>query len=54
MGKRDVEPAVAKLRGEKVKRKINTGAQLIDGDNAERYFERVRDRLGGTGRGLEG
>jgi ABC-type branched-subunit amino acid transport system ATPase component len=46
--------AVAKLRGEPVKRKINTGTQLIESDNAERYFERVRHRLGGTGRGLEG
>lgn len=54
MGKRGVETAVAKLRGEPVKRKINTGTQLIEGSNAERYFERVRDRLGGTGRGLEG
>jgi ABC-type sugar transport system substrate-binding protein len=42
------------LRGEPVKRKINTGTQLIEGGNAERYFERVRDRLGRTGRGLEG
>jgi ribose transport system substrate-binding protein len=54
MGKRGVETAVAKLRGDQVKRKINTGAALIEGANAERYFERVRERLGGTGRGLEG
>ena len=37
-----------------MKRKINTGTQLIESGKAERYFERVRDRLGGTGRGLEG
>jgi ABC-type sugar transport system substrate-binding protein len=54
MGKLGVETAVAKLRGDRVKPKINTGAALIEGATADRYFERVRERLGGTGRGLEG
>jgi hypothetical protein len=52
--KRGVETAVAELRDKPVKRKINTGAQLIDKNNAERYFERVRERLGGAGSRADG
>jgi ribose transport system substrate-binding protein len=54
MGKIGVEIALKKLRGERVPRKVDTGARLITPDNAERYFEEVRGKLGGTGRGLEG
>jgi ribose transport system substrate-binding protein len=54
MGKIGVDIALKKLRGEHVPRKVNTGARLITPDNAERYFEEVRGKLGGTGRGLEG
>jgi ribose transport system substrate-binding protein len=53
MGKRGIETALATLSGGQVKPKINTGSRLVDSRNAERYFERVRDRLGGTGRGLD-
>jgi ribose transport system substrate-binding protein len=54
MGKIGVEIALKKLRGEDVPRKVDTGAKLITPKNAERYFEDVRGKLGGTGRGLEG
>jgi ribose transport system substrate-binding protein len=54
MGKIGVETARAKLAGESVKRKVDTGARLITPENAEKYFEEVRGKLGGTGRGLEG
>ena len=54
MGKIGVELALKKLQGEEVPRKVNTGARLITPDNAEKYFEEVRGKLGGTGRGLEG
>ena len=32
---------------------VNTGAKFITPDNARDYFEEVRGKLGGTGRGLE-
>jgi ribose transport system substrate-binding protein len=54
MGKIGVETATQKLAGESVKRKVDTGARLITPENAEKYFEEVRGKLGGTGRGLEG
>ena len=54
MGRIGVELALKKVQGEKVPRKVNTGARLITPDNAEKYFEEVRGKLGGTGRGLEG
>ncbi len=54
MAKVGVEEALAKLDGKRVKKKVDTGAKLITPDNAEKYFEEVRGKLGGTGRGLEG
>jgi ABC-type sugar transport system substrate-binding protein len=54
MAKQGVEQALAKLRGKPVKRTIDTGAKLITPENAEEYFEEVRGKLGGTGRGLDG
>jgi len=54
MGRIGVETARRKLDGESVKAKVDTGARLITPDNAEKYFEDVRGKLGGTGRGLEG
>ncbi len=54
MGELGVKTAVAKLRDEPFRRKIDTGSGLVTEKNAERYFERVRERLGGTGRGIDG
>jgi ribose transport system substrate-binding protein len=54
MGKIGVQTAQRRLDGESVKRKVNTGARMVTPDNAERYFEEVRGKLGGTGRGLGG
>ena len=54
MGKIGVETALEKLDGERVKRTVDTGARLITPDNAKKYFEEVRGKLGGTGRGLDG
>jgi ribose transport system substrate-binding protein len=54
MAKTGVEEALAKLKGEDVKKTVDTGAKLITPDNARDYFEEVRDKLGGTGRGLDG
>jgi len=54
MAKAGVEQALADLRGERVQRKVDTGAKLITPENAKRYFEEVRGKLGGTGRGLDG
>jgi ribose transport system substrate-binding protein len=54
MGKIGVETAVRELEGDRVRAKVDTGARLVTPDNAEKYFEEVRGKLGGTGRGLEG
>ena len=54
MAKTGVEEALAKLKGEEVKKTVDTGAKLITPDNARDYFEEVRGKLGGTGRGLDG
>lgn len=54
MGRIGVETARREIDGESVKRKVDTGARLITPENAEKYFEDVRGKLGGTGRGLEG
>jgi ribose transport system substrate-binding protein len=54
MGELGVKTAVAKLRDEPFKRKIDTGSGLVTEKNAKRYFERVRERLGDTGRGIDG
>jgi ABC-type sugar transport system substrate-binding protein len=54
MAKVGVEQALAKLDGKQVKATVNTGAKLITPDNARDYFEEVRGKLGGTGRGLDG
>jgi ribose transport system substrate-binding protein len=54
MAKQGVEEALAKLDGKRVDRAVNTGAKLITPENARDYFEEVRGKLGGTGRGLEG
>lgn len=54
MAKQGVEQALAKLNGDDVKAKIDTGARLVTPDNARDYFEEVRGKLGGTGRGLDG
>src|SRR4051794_4352119 len=53
MAKVGVEEAVAKLKHEDVRKTINTGAKLITPQNAKDYFEEVRGKLGGTGRGLD-
>jgi len=54
MAKAGVEQALAKLDGKEVDRTVDTGAKLITPDNARDYFEEVRGKLGGTGRGLDG
>jgi ribose transport system substrate-binding protein len=54
MGKIGIETAVGKLEGEDVKAKVDTGARLVTPDNVEKYFEEVRGKLGGTGRGVDG
>jgi len=54
MAKVGVEEAIAKADGKPVKEKVDTGAKLITPENAKKYFEEVRGKLGGTGRGLEG
>jgi hypothetical protein len=36
-----------------VKKTVDTGAKLITPKNAHDYFEEVRGKLGGTGRGLD-
>jgi ribose transport system substrate-binding protein len=54
MGKIGVETATRKLDGESVRRTVDTGARMVTPENAEQYFEDVRGKLGGTGRGLEG
>jgi ribose transport system substrate-binding protein len=54
MAKQGVEQALNKLEDKPVKRTVNTGARLITPENAREYFEEVRGKLGGTGRGLEG
>ncbi len=51
MGKIGVQTAIAKLKGKPVKKTINTGARLVDPQNAKKYFAEVRNKLGGTGRG---
>jgi len=52
MAEKGVEEAVAKLHGKPVKRNVNTGAKLITPQNAQKYFNQVRGKLGHTGRGL--
>src|SRR3954452_1230221 len=52
MAEKGVEEAVAKLHGKPVKRNVNTGAKLITPQNARKYFNQVRGKLGHTGRGL--
>jgi ribose transport system substrate-binding protein len=54
MAKQGVEQALAKLDGKPVERTVDTGAKLITPENARDYFEEVRGKLGGTGRGLDG
>jgi ABC-type sugar transport system substrate-binding protein len=54
MAKVGVEQAIAKLHDKPVKKTVDTGAKLITPENAKRYFEEVRGKLGGTGRGLDG
>ncbi len=54
MAKVGVEQALAKLEDKDVERQVDTGAKLITPENAEEYFEEVRGKLGGTGRGLDG
>jgi ribose transport system substrate-binding protein len=53
MAKVGVEEAVAKLHDKDVKKTVDTGAKLITPENAKAYFEEVRGKLGGTGRGLD-
>ena len=53
MAKVGVEEAVAKLHKKDVRKTVDTGAKLITPDNAKDYFEEVRGKLGGTGRGLD-
>jgi ribose transport system substrate-binding protein len=54
MGKIGVETALKKLDGGRVREKVDTGARLVTPENADKYFEEVRGKLGGTGRGIEG
>ena len=51
MAKVGVEEALDKLDGKPVKKKVDTGAKLITPDNAEKYFEEVRGKLGGPAAG---
>jgi ABC-type Fe3+/spermidine/putrescine transport system ATPase subunit len=53
MAKVGVESALRKIEGKDVMRTVDTGAKLITQENARDYFEEVRGKLGGTGRGLE-
>ncbi len=53
MAKVGVEEALKELDGKKVDKVVNTGAKLITPENARGYFEEVREKLGGTGRGLD-
>src|SRR3954453_4943236 len=53
MAKVGVEQAIAKLHDKPVKKQVDTGAKLITPENAKAYFEEVRGKLGGTGRGLD-
>ena len=53
MAKVGVEEALKELDGKKVDKAVNTGAKLITPENARDYFEEVREKLGGTGRGLD-
>jgi ABC-type sugar transport system substrate-binding protein len=53
MAKVGVESALKKLEHKDVKKQVDTGAKLITPDNADKYFEEVREKLGGTGRGLD-
>ena len=41
-------------RQEGQERRVNTGTKLVTPENARDYFEDVRGKLGGTGRGLDG
>jgi ribose transport system substrate-binding protein len=52
MGKVGVESAIKALNDEQVEETVDTGAKLITPENAEGYFEQVRGKLGGTGRGI--
>jgi ribose transport system substrate-binding protein len=53
MAKVGVEEAVARLKDKHVRKTVDTGAKLITPQNAKDYFEEVRGKLGGTGRGLD-
>jgi ribose transport system substrate-binding protein len=46
MGRIAVEEAAAAIHHRKVKRDVNTGAQLITQQNAQAYFNRVQKKLG--------
>jgi ribose transport system substrate-binding protein len=52
MAKAGVESALKALDEEPVEEAVDTGAKLITPENAKAYFEEVRGKLGGTGRGI--
>ena len=53
MAKVGVEQALAKLEDKGVKRSVEHRRQADHPKNARDYFEEVRGKLGGTGRGLD-
>jgi ribose transport system substrate-binding protein len=53
MAKVGVESALRKLDHKDVKKQVDTGAKLVTPENADKYFEEVRGKFGGTGRGLD-
>jgi len=51
MGRIGVRNAIAKLEDKPFKKSVDTGAKLVEKKNVKQYFEQVRQKLGGTGRG---
>jgi ABC-type sugar transport system substrate-binding protein len=45
--KTGVEQAVAKVKGTKVRRNVNTGNPLVTQKNAQAYFTKAEKKLGG-------
>jgi ABC-type sugar transport system substrate-binding protein len=48
MAKIGVQEAVAKVKGRKVRKSVNTGNPLVTQKNAQAYFNKVEKKLGGS------
>jgi hypothetical protein len=48
MAKIGVQEAVAKVRGKKVRKNVNTGNPLVTQKNAQAYFDKAEKKLGGA------